>query len=163
MSVPNGTSVGQETDQEPNYGTFKPCVRRNRNLLLSYRQSKYHIMQALLRKKAATIKIVEGCDDDDEDGENVIEINSGDEEATEEVTRPDLCLVYPFAASREKIEGATQGLIDAIVEAPLNTMNLGQASSTQDRSFVLIVDQDVERLNPTRWLNDSLVDFWMMW
>jgi hypothetical protein len=156
MSTPNGTSVHQETDQESNYGTFKPCIRQNRTILFTYRQSKYHINQAL----EATTIVIEGSDDDADDGKNAIEIISDEEEDTEEAIRPDLRLVYPFAASRESIEGAAQGLSDTIVEAPFD-INPGEA--TQGSSFVQIVDQDVERLNPKEWLNDNLVDFWMMW
>jgi hypothetical protein len=94
MGVPNGTAVGQETDQQSNYGTFKPCLRRNRNRLFSYRQSRYHVELALLEKNAAAVEI--DSDNDDADGnhdndndDKVIEINSDDDDDdTEEGTRP---------------------------------------------------------------------------
>jgi hypothetical protein len=105
MGVPNGTAAGQETDQQSNNGTFEQSLCQNRNALFSYRQLKHHIKQALLKKKAATIK-TEDCDDDAENGENYCEIvdkiNPNEQEDTEEATWPDLRLVYPFAASQKK-------------------------------------------------------------
>jgi hypothetical protein len=171
MGVPNGTAVGQETDQQSNYGTFKPCLRRNRNRLFSYRQSRYHVELALLEKNAAAAEIesdnddADGNHDNDNDENEVIEINSDDDDDdTEEGTRPpDLCLVYPFAADRERIECAAQGLVEAIAEAPLSRAQ-DDVTPTQNRAFfVSICSHDIERLKPQTWLNDTLVDFWMMW
>ncbi len=41
--------------------------------------------------------------------------------------------------------------------------NYSPETSTARNSIVTICDLDVERLNPNKWLNDAVVDFWMMW
>jgi hypothetical protein len=194
MGVPNGTATGQETDQQSNYGTFKPSIRRNRNRLFSYRQSKFHTELAVQqrkkvaaietelalceRKKAAAIETELALRErkvaaiEIDDGEAVIEINSDDdniedeEENKEEETRADI-LVYPFAADQEKIEYAAQSLIEAIAEAPLvgieQQSNSPSTLNGANGAFVNFCSSDIERLNPQRWLNDTVVDFWMMW
>jgi hypothetical protein len=110
-------------------------------------------------EKVAAIKI--------DDGEAVIEINSDDDTIEdEEENKEETCLVYPFAADQEKIEDAAQSLIEAITEAPLISIAQSNSPSTPNGAngaFVHFCSPDIERLNPQRWLNDTVVDFWMMW
>jgi hypothetical protein len=190
MGVPNGTAAHQETDQKSNYGTFKPCLCQNRNQLFSYRQSKHHTDLALCeRTKVADIKIdindktdeeeeiteqalhvrkavaikINSNDKNDEEEEEIIKINDDKEK---EETQTGNCLIYPFAANQEEIESATPGLLRAIAEAPLNSIDLVQhaeTSTARHSTVTIICNLDVERLNTKKWLNDAVVDFWMMW
>jgi hypothetical protein len=68
MSVPNGTLVRQETNQQSNHDTFKPSICQNRNYPFPYHQSKHHVQQALHEKKQASIIEIDS-DDNTDDGE----------------------------------------------------------------------------------------------
>jgi len=88
-----------------------------------------------------------------------------------------LCFVFPFEIEEENLSQLAEGL----TELSGNTMGLdvemdsnekcstvqrgGEEESKKVRRthYVTIRKDDVERLNPMEFLNDSLVDFWMRW
>lgn len=88
-----------------------------------------------------------------------------------------LCFVFPFEIEEEVLSQLAEGL----TELSGNTMGLdvdmdsneeystvqrdGEKESKKVRRthYVTIRKDDVERLNPMEFLNDSLVDFWMRW
>lgn len=126
------------------------------------------------KKQPDTIEIWD--DDSEVQDEDAIDIDDED----------FILLVYPFAGDRIEIEAAADGLNEASgnnrfafdnTRCPLNEES-GQASETMDNCWktdatrerlcqkghkVTIMVKDCKRLEPTEWLNDSLVDFWMQW
>ena len=127
------------------------------------------------KKKPETIELL----DDD------IEYQDEDEIGVEDTDF--ILLVYPFAGDINKIEAAADGLNEAscIDRGAFDTTRhpqseeSGQASETMDDHMktdtasqvklhqkghkVTIMVKDYKRLEPTGWLDDSLVDFWMQW
>jgi Ulp1 family protease len=74
-------------------------------------------------------------------------------------------LEYPFAAGIT-IEDAAKGLF--LGEDPINISNdflisLQNEKVAPRNNFVQIIREDLDNLQPGEYLNDSLVDFWMMW
>ena len=70
-------------------------------------------------------------------------------------------LVYPFEAGAEEFEKAAMELTEVhdLVNADIN-------QGTQDRQrahYVTVHVEDYALLNPRKWLNDALLDFWMQW
>ena len=96
-----------------------------------------------------------------------------------------LLLVYPFsvdeatlsnaASSLKELGGDLLGLEnvkddnidlvnDVIMQGQSNVEDTGDSKGKSSRThYVTIGEEDVERLCPGRFLNDSLVDFWMRW
>lgn len=104
-----------------------------------------------------------------------------------------ILLVYPFAGDQREIEAAAEGLTEAsgenckedtdeetskerdIAETSGESINsitptneelaaeIAQGKVRQRAHYVTIRVEDFERLEPTEWLNDSLLDFWMQW
>ena len=73
---------------------------------------------------------------------------------------PTLMLIYPFKGDTQRMEDAAMG-----------TWGLGGASEVKESTteirerghFVRISDEDYHRLDSGKWLNDELVDLWMLW
>jgi Ulp1 protease family, C-terminal catalytic domain len=85
--------------------------------------------------------------------------------------KDDILFVYPFGEERSKIEEAAQGLEIFSAKPHGNENAEGTASSTSSNSvgfrqrshFITIRIEDYDRLESEVWLNDSLVDFFMLW
>jgi hypothetical protein len=91
-----------------------------------------------------------------------------DEDNWEENAKPpakeDVLLVYPFQGGYA-IEKAAQGLF-LYEEKHCNASFLLQLQKEKchPRNVSLIISKkDRERLEPGKWLNDNLIDFWMQW
>ena len=74
-------------------------------------------------------------------------------------------LVYPFIAG-DLIETAAKGLLlgeDPITCSSAHLLQLQQEKAAQKNHFVTMLQEDIDRLQPDKWLNDCLIDFWMLW
>ena len=65
----------------------------------------------------------------------------------------------PGATNSEQPNLKSVGSRERLLEKPVAT----KFKSRQTDHYVTILVKDYERLEPTKWLNDSLVDFWMQW
>jgi hypothetical protein len=93
-----------------------------------------------------------------------------------------LLVVYPFGVDEAVLKEAASGLkelggdllglddIDVTKPPPSSAMRGVQSDVKDDDKgkssrthYVTIHDDDVERLCPGQFLNDTLVDFWMRW
>jgi hypothetical protein len=81
-----------------------------------------------------------------------------------ETIDPTIVLVYPFAADHGQIEEAAAGLTLASDEvvADSSTACISPENS-RNRFHLTIRTTDMDRLNPGKKLNDSIIDFWMQW
>ncbi|KAL3903413.1 MAG: hypothetical protein SGILL_010456, partial [Bacillariaceae sp.] len=83
----------------------------------------------------------------------------------------DIILVYPFTKDDSVLQEAATGLPDFLVEpsdniaiAAASKKNSTALSTNRQRSHAVTIRvQDYGRLQPLTWLNDSLVDFYMLW
>ena len=73
-------------------------------------------------------------------------------------------LVYPFAGSDQAMEEAAQELHELKdgCKAPVAGAHGPKPSGRRDH-FLSIELDDVQRLEPQEYLNDTLIDFWMRW
>jgi len=94
-----------------------------------------------------------------------------------------ILLVYPFTGDEKDIEAASDGLNEASGATRAGVHPQQSEASGTDRDtmddykkpeatkvclrqrahYVTVRVEDFKRLEPTEWLNDSLVDFWMQW
>ena len=83
----------------------------------------------------------------------------------------DVLFVYPFTEDHSVLDEAAKGLPDFAVESTsggvvtgVSTENSVTNASNRLRSHAVTIRvQDYGRLEPLTWLNDSLVDFYMLW
>jgi hypothetical protein len=83
----------------------------------------------------------------------------------------DIILVYPFTEDQNILQEAAKGLQGFIVESldenevpePSPQDLIANCGNRQRAHAVTIRVQDYGRLEPLTWLNDSLVDFYMLW
>ncbi|KAG7367421.1 Ulp1 protease family protein [Nitzschia inconspicua] len=85
--------------------------------------------------------------------------------------KDDILLVYPFAEDRSKIEAAVQTL--NIFSTQRDSKDLDDSAQThfsanpiefhQRSHYITVRVKDYDRLEPEVWLNDSLIDFFMLW
>jgi Ulp1 family protease len=81
------------------------------------------------------------------------------------IATEELILEFSFAAGIA-IEDAAKGLF--LGEDPFDISNdflisLQNEKVTPRNHFVQILPKDLDKLQPGEYLNDSLLDFWMMW
>ncbi|KAL3913129.1 MAG: hypothetical protein SGILL_006613 [Bacillariaceae sp.] len=82
----------------------------------------------------------------------------------------DILLVYPFTDDQTILDEAAKDLPDFSVatvdesrEPPQSSSNDSGGGGRQRSHAVTVRVEDYERLEPLTWLNDSLVDFFMLW
>lgn len=92
-----------------------------------------------------------------------------------------LLVMYPFVVDEAVLKKAASGLKElggdllgiecvgdskpvsaSAMQGVQSHVSSGEGKSTRTH-YVLIRDEDVERLRPGQFLNDTLVDFWMRW
>jgi Ulp1 family protease len=74
-------------------------------------------------------------------------------------------LVYPFIAG-DLIETAADGLLlgeDPLTCSSTHLLQLQQEKAAQKNHFVTMLQENIDSLQPNKWLNDSVIDFWMLW
>jgi hypothetical protein len=75
--------------------------------------------------------------------------------------RDEVLLVYPFDATDREFDDAAKALGELEWRRP---NDFKESTIAKQRShYVTIRVEDYQRLAPEQWLNDSLVDFWMLW
>ena len=84
-------------------------------------------------------------------------------------------LVYPFLATDEELDSASDGLTeasnrlssDAIIVDKTSALTcrnqISDTSAIYKTHMVTIRGEDFDRLAPCEFLNDTLIDFWMKW
>jgi hypothetical protein len=85
--------------------------------------------------------------------------------STPELNASKKLLIYPFIAG-DLVEKAAKGLF--LGEDPMNCssvhlLQLQQEKASQKNHHVSMEQEDIDRLQPDQWLDDSIVDFWMLW
>lgn len=85
-----------------------------------------------------------------------------------DLDRKEIVLTYPFSDDILELETAAEGLHDAKKAIRLvGDCDNGEhlvVERIRHRHHTTIYDSDMDRLNPGgEFLNDSLIDFWMMW
>jgi hypothetical protein len=74
-------------------------------------------------------------------------------------------LIYPFIAG-DLVEKAAKGLFlgeDQLNCSSAHLLQLQQEKASQKNHNVSMEQEDLDRLQPGQWFNDSIVDFWMLW
>lgn len=88
----------------------------------------------------------------------------------------EILLVFPFAGNERSFAAASSGLleVDGRTDSVSGTQNVSPPETQEDsmqtvskkqgrRHFLTVRVEDYERLQPGEYLNDTLVDLWMLW
>ena len=71
-------------------------------------------------------------------------------------------LKFPFKATDEVFTKASSKLTE-LKRASVNHLRSASLSENRVRDPVTLTEETVARLEPTRWLDDSLINFWLKW
>lgn len=97
--------------------------------------------------------------------------SGGRREAAKKRSENKLLLVYPFEVDEAVLSRSAAGLTELggkmfglEVEPPVETDALSDYKKLPHRThYITICEDDKDRLQPSQFLNDTIVDFWMRW